>query len=152
RFAVVFFFQAEDGIRDFHVTGVQTCALPILMASAPSAEQSPLQFGLSIFYVHRGDFDRSMRLVERMTNMASQGDDTLRLQALHARWMHCVFGGRIDDAILAADQGRAIYRAEVHHASGFLYGNHDPGVCALSIQALALALRGNSSGAVSQLH
>src|SRR5690625_5720710 len=26
----VFFFQAEDGIRDGHVTGVQTCALPIL--------------------------------------------------------------------------------------------------------------------------
>src|SRR5215510_10170650 len=26
---VVFFFQAEDGIRDGHVTGVQTCALPI---------------------------------------------------------------------------------------------------------------------------
>src|SRR5690606_40392317 len=25
----VFFFQAEDGIRVFHVTGVQTCALPI---------------------------------------------------------------------------------------------------------------------------
>src|SRR5690606_40121664 len=24
-------FQAEDGIRDFHVTGVQTCALPILV-------------------------------------------------------------------------------------------------------------------------
>src|SRR5690606_40138771 len=24
-----FSFQAEDGIRDFHVTGVQTCALPI---------------------------------------------------------------------------------------------------------------------------
>src|SRR5437870_11518714 len=27
---VCFFFQAEDGIRDGHVTGVQTCALPIL--------------------------------------------------------------------------------------------------------------------------
>src|SRR5690606_41206863 len=26
---VFFFFQAEDGIRGFHVTGVQTCALPI---------------------------------------------------------------------------------------------------------------------------
>src|SRR5690606_11286561 len=25
------FFQAEDGMRDFHVTGVQTCALPILV-------------------------------------------------------------------------------------------------------------------------
>src|SRR5207253_5908714 len=28
-----FFFQAEDGIRDGHVTGVQTCALPILLES-----------------------------------------------------------------------------------------------------------------------
>ena len=26
---VFFFFQAEDGIRDYDVTGVQTCALPI---------------------------------------------------------------------------------------------------------------------------
>src|SRR2546427_7799364 len=29
-----FFFQAEDGIRDLTVTGVQTCALPISFASA----------------------------------------------------------------------------------------------------------------------
>src|SRR5438270_105825 len=29
---VLFFFQAEDGIRDLTVTGVQTCALPILFA------------------------------------------------------------------------------------------------------------------------
>src|SRR5690606_40061972 len=28
-----FFFQADDGIRDFHVTGVQTCALPILSST-----------------------------------------------------------------------------------------------------------------------
>src|SRR5437660_5617763 len=28
-----FFFQAEDGIRDGHVTGVQTCALPISACS-----------------------------------------------------------------------------------------------------------------------
>src|SRR5699024_530166 len=29
RFCTFFFFQAEDGIRDRNVTGVQTCALPI---------------------------------------------------------------------------------------------------------------------------
>src|SRR5205807_6779155 len=28
-FQLFFFFQAEDGIRDYKVTGVQTCALPI---------------------------------------------------------------------------------------------------------------------------
>src|SRR2546422_3985950 len=32
RFYFFFFFQAEDGIRDVAVTGVQTCALPIWIA------------------------------------------------------------------------------------------------------------------------
>src|SRR2546426_8333130 len=31
-YVVFFFFQAEDGIRDYKVTGVQTCALPISLA------------------------------------------------------------------------------------------------------------------------
>src|SRR5256886_4538614 len=31
RVVLFFFFQAEDGIRDLTVTGVQTCALPILI-------------------------------------------------------------------------------------------------------------------------
>src|SRR5207249_7473298 len=34
EFQIVFFFQAEDGIRDRNVTGVQTCALPILLDEA----------------------------------------------------------------------------------------------------------------------
>src|SRR5688500_20150737 len=34
---VFFFFQAEDGIRDYKVTGVQTCALPISSPSRTSA-------------------------------------------------------------------------------------------------------------------
>src|SRR5699024_11451905 len=36
-----FFFQAEDGIRDRNVTGVQTCALPILL------------YGVYIFGIHK---------------------------------------------------------------------------------------------------
>src|SRR5437667_10143553 len=35
---VVFFFQAEDGIRDRDVTGVQTCALPISLVIDISSE------------------------------------------------------------------------------------------------------------------
>src|SRR5690606_41083860 len=37
-------FQAEHGIRDFHVTGVQTCALPISRGSRPDGERVTLQF------------------------------------------------------------------------------------------------------------
>src|SRR5690625_8016028 len=36
-----FFFQAEDGIRDGHVTGVQTCALPISPRSRRAGPGSP---------------------------------------------------------------------------------------------------------------
>src|SRR3712207_6864943 len=41
----VFFFQAEDGIRDIGVTGVQTCALPISVRRTPSYAlyRSPLR-------------------------------------------------------------------------------------------------------------
>src|SRR5207302_5708161 len=39
-------FQAEDGIRDFHVTGVQTCALPI---SFPVTEKT----GFRLSYSHQ---------------------------------------------------------------------------------------------------
>src|SRR2546430_15730774 len=35
----IFFFQAEDGIRDLTVTGVQTCALPISHAAWTAAPQ-----------------------------------------------------------------------------------------------------------------
>src|SRR5690606_40008198 len=38
-----FFFQAEDGIRDFHVTGVQTCALPIFILIYQQFENYVLQ-------------------------------------------------------------------------------------------------------------
>src|SRR5438874_5913657 len=34
-----FFFQAEDGIRDLYVTGVQTCALPISAGSGVAQSQ-----------------------------------------------------------------------------------------------------------------
>ena len=36
---VVFFFQAEEGIRDYDVTGVQTCALPIFPLYTPECRE-----------------------------------------------------------------------------------------------------------------
>src|SRR6266436_6874013 len=44
-----FFFQAEDGIRDVAVTGVQTCALPILaVATAACIKEGPHDFPASV--------------------------------------------------------------------------------------------------------
>src|SRR5258706_1461224 len=49
-FLFFFFFQAEDGIRDWSVTGVQTCALPIFSANVMGI------LGGSLFGVAEADF------------------------------------------------------------------------------------------------
>src|SRR5207302_2165938 len=41
-------FQAEDGIRDFHVTGVQTCALPIWPASLKNTQTVAIDWTLAL--------------------------------------------------------------------------------------------------------
>src|SRR5437879_13254835 len=41
----LFFFQAEDGIRDTSVTGVQTCALPIYQSDSDGTKPGPLPAG-----------------------------------------------------------------------------------------------------------
>jgi len=50
-FVFFFFFQAEDGIRDVAVTGVQTCALPI----CKWGDYSPKTFFLVIFFAQLFD-------------------------------------------------------------------------------------------------
>src|SRR6266511_5701034 len=50
-----FFFQAEDGIRDFHVTGVQTCALPISHLVPVPEVGSPAELNERIAAADRAD-------------------------------------------------------------------------------------------------
>src|SRR2546429_9371999 len=81
-----FFFQAEDGIRDVAVTGVQTCALPILFCClAPCGAIAPStgSFQVSALYP-RNELDRSagaywpkdgQRKGDSQPSSANSGDD-----------------------------------------------------------------------------
>src|SRR5438874_3300860 len=55
--SILFFFQAEDGIRDLYVTGVQTCALPICRRARGRAAHGLLGARLRLQY-HLGKADR----------------------------------------------------------------------------------------------
>src|SRR2546427_6181286 len=73
-----FFFQAEDGIRDLTVTGVQTCALPILIGAAllqPRAgeEQGGAYRPVETF-AHRGVMDAA-RVREPERGVGGQADE-----------------------------------------------------------------------------
>src|SRR5256885_5581517 len=53
---VFFFFQAEDGIRDYKVTGVQTCALPIYHGAGEAVQELLQPFhGLGVQVVGRSE-------------------------------------------------------------------------------------------------
>src|SRR5690606_40437185 len=77
--------QAEDGIRDFHVTGVQTCALPILKLDAiafpdRTGTLASIASVLESGVVPRGfssgeDNLGSLALVQAATLSASRGGD-----------------------------------------------------------------------------
>src|SRR2546430_17218814 len=61
-----FFFQAEDGIRDLTVTGVQTCALPIFLRAGDFSALLPLIDELS-------GFVPSLRALSSAINLGQTG-------------------------------------------------------------------------------
>src|SRR5262249_62373212 len=70
-----FFFQAEDGIRDWSVTGVQTCALPISSAGPRARTNSPDRTPDQRHRTRAGKRDQSGRdAAEREIGRASCGE------------------------------------------------------------------------------
>src|SRR2546430_5910454 len=72
HFILFFFFQAEDGIRDLTVTGVQTCALPILLGSADLDE--PIAIVWSDHMLKLADAFRSTLLAAEKTVKERKAD------------------------------------------------------------------------------
>src|SRR5688500_20308668 len=73
---VFFFFQAEDGIRDYKVTGVQTCALPIyeLCLVAPFEQ------------VGDQDEQRTLGLLDKLLAVADRSEERRVGKECRARW------------------------------------------------------------------
>src|SRR5207249_7691381 len=105
----VFFFQAEDGIRDRNVTGVQTCALPISRDLVPispaiaepstgetmgqSAEKMAKQNGIA----RAAQDEWALRSHQR----AAQGTDDGRLTAEIVPWLPA----RTGEPVVSQDNG-----------------------------------------------
>src|SRR5687768_369183 len=70
-FFFFFFFQAEDGIRDVDVTGVQTCALPIFATLAHELRNplAALSNAIHALGLAPGDGDTLHRTMERQTRL-----------------------------------------------------------------------------------
>ena len=92
-----FFFQAEDGIRDIGVTGVQTCALPISVCTQWIQILIKCLFhskrGTSLTFMTRDDWKQAGKLIEIMRE-AGQVNNKISIDevflALFLRYHKCL--------------------------------------------------------------
>src|SRR5207249_7673059 len=85
-----FFFQAEDGIRDRNVTGVQTCALPISAFAAANAGMSSASNCLwASLCSSRHGFEKTQPTAGRATSSASRSEERRVGKECRSGWSPC---------------------------------------------------------------
>ena len=91
-------------------------------------------------------------LSERLLSMTErEGDDGLRLQAHHSGWATWYYAGDQAKAREHADAGRLLYDPTKHASHRFVYGGHDPGVCAGNVGAQVEWLLGYPEKALASI-
>src|SRR2546430_15831951 len=108
----LFFFQAEDGIRDLTVTGVQTCALPI----CPFFTSSPVCTGMAMISPDAFDFTLRVRI-------GWITPEAVAVTMMSRRAAGVVVFGRTDSALLqpAAPRRTSARAARGYRLTGWLF-------------------------------
>src|SRR5437763_4972354 len=85
-----FFFQAEDGIRDTSVTGVQTCALPILLDDVMHELKEPDREAILLRYLEGralAEVGKTIGLTENAARMRIDRSEERRVgKECRLRW------------------------------------------------------------------
>src|SRR6266853_4464326 len=107
-FSFFFFFQAEDGIRDLTVTGVQTCALPICKVTRRERFLGEMEAVIP--------WPRLVRLIEPHYPKAGQGRQPLGLEKMLRiyflqQWFN-LSDPQAEDAIYDSESMRRFARVE----------------------------------------
>jgi hypothetical protein len=87
------------------------------------------------------DNKQSRKWTEELTSLAHRlGDDSLLLEAQHCRWGDEFYGGNVPQLLETSEDGIRRYDTKRHAQLADAFGGHDPGVCALGILCVVVAL------------
>ena len=91
----------------------------------------------------RTDNEQSRKWTEELTSLAQRlGDESLLLEAQHCRWGDEYFAGNVLQLLETTEEGIRRYDVKRHAHLADAFAGHDPGVCALDLRSVGLALRG----------
>ncbi|MBV8616171.1 MAG: hypothetical protein JOY66_20705, partial [Acetobacteraceae bacterium] len=91
------------------------------------------QWGLWRVHSGRAQTPRALGAAHELLAAAERDRDSGHLlEAQHALWTSLLFRGEFAAARMRAEAGLALYDPDRHGGHAFLYGDHDPGECALS--------------------
>jgi class 3 adenylate cyclase/tetratricopeptide (TPR) repeat protein len=111
--------------------------------SGTASDKFTALWGLWFVTYIRGDCERAREYGDRLLPLATElGDPLLLLEAHHVGWAELTLVGQLPQALAHTEQGIARYDRERHHRLTFVYGNHDPGLCARNINAVLLSVMG----------
>ncbi len=91
----------------------------------------------------KGELESSHEFAEQLLALATElGDKALLLEAHHVQWGGLCLAGEFRLALAHTEAGMALYDPAQHHRLTFVYGGHNPGLCARNLNAVILALFG----------
>ncbi|MCZ6861119.1 MAG: AAA family ATPase [Alphaproteobacteria bacterium] len=121
-----------------------------------SIDQAALSFqaawGLWLVFQQRGQIDLAQTATEEVLLLAERQKENVdySLQAHHAAWTTQLFIGKFATSQTHIVEGEALYDIEKHRNHAFIYGGHDPGVCAKTTASETLCLLGYAEQAVKK--
>ncbi|MGB5706301.1 MAG: adenylate/guanylate cyclase domain-containing protein [Arenicellales bacterium] len=103
----------------------------------------PALWGMWSVVMARGKLDQATKQAEHVLALAKEMDKSdLELEAHHTLWGTFALTGDLALTRHHAERGIDLYCFEQHGEYGFVYGNHDPGICARYTNAFALWMQG----------
>jgi DNA-binding SARP family transcriptional activator/predicted ATPase len=118
-------------------------ARALSLVAGDLVQQFQALWGLWLIASYRADATTALELGAELLALAERsGDPALLLEGHHALWPVLIWMGRGSAARPHLEQGMALYDKAKHRAHAFVYGGHDPGMCALKCASWAFWLLG----------
>jgi class 3 adenylate cyclase/predicted ATPase len=135
--------QALTGAGSVEVEHIYNTARDLCEEVGETWQQFSSVWGLWRLHESRANYRRARQYAEELLAVARNSEDAaFMLQAYHALWTTAEMSGDLSSASQHAEEGLRIYKTDEHAAQRYVFGGHDPAVCALGTIATVSWLMG----------